>query len=168
MCKDVISDEVFLPLGFPPRDADFVLQLAVASKCPDIKLGFKRLQLRGGTVQNVFSRFCACAMRNTFFLAALGAVDAFCILSLPLRQCCLNPDVLQGHWLYFSMLATLTVGESLLKKRHIPCIFLAFQRRHFQMYKQYAKTVRMPVTKNEQRVLKPTTVSSSFLSAHAP
>lgn len=65
------------------------------------------------------------------------------------------------------MLATLTVGESLLKKRHIPCIFLAFQRRQLQMYKQYAKTVSMPVTKNEERVVKTTRVSSSFLSAHA-
>ena len=107
-------------------------------------------------------------MGNSFFLAALGAFDAFRILSLPLRQCCLNPHVLQGHWLYFSMLATLTVGERLLKKRHIPCIFLPFQRRQLEMYKQYAKTIRMPVSKNEQRVIKSTRASSSFLSAQAP
>ena len=119
-----MSDDVFLPPGFPPRDADFVLQLAVAPKWPDRKLGFKRLQLRGGTVQNVFSRFCACAMRDSLFLPAVGAVDALRILSLLFRHCSLNADVLRGHWLYSSMLATVTVGESLLKKRHIPCIFL--------------------------------------------
>ena len=107
-------------------------------------------------------------MGNCLFLGALGTVYAFRILSLAVRQCCVNPEVLQGHWLYFPMLATLTVGESLLKKRHIPCIFLPFQRRHLQMYKQYTKTMRMPVTKNEKCVIKPTRVSSSFLSADAP
>lgn len=86
-------------------------------------------------------------MRNSLFLAPVGVVDAFGILSLLLRQCCLNPDVLQGQWLYFSILATFTLGESLLKKRDISCIFLAFQRRDLQMYKQYAKTVRMLVTR---------------------
>ena len=162
-----MSDGVFLPPGFPPRDADFVLQLAVAAKWPDTKLGFKPLQPTGGTVQSVFSRFGACAMRNSLLLPAVGAVDALRILSLLFRECSLNADGLRGHWLYSSILATLTVGESLLKKRRIPCIFLAFQRRHLPMYKQYAKTVRMPVTKNEQRVVKPTRVSSGFLSAHA-
>lgn len=119
-------------------------------------------------MQNVFSRFGACAMGNCFFLAALGAVYAFRILSLPLLQCCVNPDVLQGHWLYFPMLATLTLGESLLKERHIPCIFLPFQRTDLEMYKHYTKTMRIPVTKNEKRVIKPSRVSSSFVSAHAP
>ena len=126
VCKDVMFDDVFFPPGFPLRYADFVLQIAVAPKWPDRKLGYKRLQLRGGTVQNVFSCCCACAMRNSLFLPAVGALLLF-------RQCSVNGDVLRGHWLYSSMFATLTVGESLLKKRHIPCIFLAFQRRHLQM-----------------------------------
>ena len=73
-------------------------------------------------------------MRNSLFSAAVGAVDAFRILLLPLRQCSGNPDVLQGQWLYLCMLATFTVGESLLKKGHIPCIFLGFQRRDLEMY----------------------------------
>ena len=107
-------------------------------------------------------------MPNSFYLAAVGPLDGFGILSLLLRECSLNPEVLQGHWLYFSILATLTLGESLLKKRDIPCIFLAFQRRDLQMYKQYAKTVRMLVTENEQGVLKATRLNSTFVSAHAP
>ena len=142
----MISDDVFLPPGFPPRFADFVLQLAVAPKWLHTKFGFKRLQLRRAIVQNVFSGFCACGMRNSLFLAAVGAVDTFRILSLLLRQCSGNPDVLQGQWLYLSMLATFTVGESLLKKSHIPCIFLAFQCRDLEMYKHYANTVRIVLT----------------------
>ena len=91
--------------------------------------------------------FWVLRMRNSLFLAPVGVVDAFGILSLLLRQCSGNPDVLQGHRFYFSILATFTVGESLLKKGHIPCIFLAFQRRDLQMYKQYANTVSIIVPK---------------------
>ena len=117
----------------PPRDRDFLVQLAVPSKWRDIQLGLKGLQVRGATVQNLFSRFRACAMRNSFFLGSGGPFDTFGILSLPLAQCCVNVDVFEGDWLYFCILATLTVGESLLKKRRIPCIFVPFQRRHLQM-----------------------------------
>lgn len=46
--------------------------------------------------------------------------------------------------------------------------YLAFQRRDLQMYKQYAKTVRIPLTENEQGLLKRTRLTSSFVSAHAP
>ena len=84
-------------------------------------------------MQNLFLRFRACAMRNSFFLGSGGPFDTFGILSLPLAQCCVNVDVFEGDWLYFCILATLTVGESLLKKRRIPCIFVPFQRRHLQM-----------------------------------
>ena len=106
-------------------------------------------------------------MPNSFYLAAMGPVEASCILLFVLQQCSLNPNVSQGHWLYFSTLATFALGQSLLKKRDIPCIFVAFQRRDLQMYKQYANTVRMLVTDNEQGVLKGTTVTTTFVTANA-
>ena len=49
------------------------------------------------------------------------------------------------------MLATLTAGESLLKVRHMSCIFHAFQRTHLQMHKQYANKVSMVVTVEGKR-----------------
>ena len=59
--------------GTPPRDRDFLVQLAVPSKWRDIQLGLKGLQVRGATLQNLFSRFRACAMRNSFFWGSRGA-----------------------------------------------------------------------------------------------
>lgn len=107
-------------------------------------------------------------MANPLFLGAVGALCGFAMLQLLLRQYFENTDVLQRNWLYLSILATFTAGESLLKKRHDPCIFLVFQRRHLKMHKQYAKTVRMVVTENDHAGVKGTRVTTCFVTAHAP
>lgn len=77
-------------------------------------------------------------------------------------------DVFRGYWLYFWILVTSTVGESLLKKRHIACMIVALEATRLQMYKHYGKTLSMRVIKNEQRLMKRGRVNSSFVSAHAP
>ena len=88
------------------------------------------------------------------FLGALESSYSSGMSHLLLRQYYRNRDGLKGNWCYLSILATFTAGESLLKKRYVTCIILAFQRRHFEMYKQYGKTVRIVVTENDHAGLK--------------